>query len=172
MSQQQLEAQYLLAGIYRNEKDLTNEIYTIEEAINTASRIDDKEWLFYLYSYLGDIYIKKYNTLKFIKYQTLANQCIKDIDYRNMSISTKVLAAKNLLYTEQYQSSYDKLKEIESSISKNNTYYNEIKRLQELPYIKCTNGILALKVWKKHLEQKNHQNTCSLATLYRLTAIT
>jgi hypothetical protein len=77
MSQQQLEAQYLLAGIYRNEKDLTNEIYTIEEAINTASRIDDKEWLFYLYSYLGDIYIKKYNTLKFIKYQTLANQCIK-----------------------------------------------------------------------------------------------
>lgn len=136
MSQQQLEAQYLLAGIYRNEKDLTNEIYTIEEAINTASRIDDKEWLFYLYSYLGDIYIKKYNTLKFIKYQTLANQCIKDIDYRNMSISTKVLAAKNLLYTEQYQSSYDKLKEIESSISKNNTYYNEIKRLQGIALYK------------------------------------
>lgn len=43
--QQLLEAQYLLAGIYRNEKNLTNEVYTIEEAINTASRIDDKEWL-------------------------------------------------------------------------------------------------------------------------------
>lgn len=120
--QQLLEAQYLLAGIYRNEKNLTNEVYTIEEAINTASRIDDKEWLFYLYSYMGDMYIKKYNTLKFTKYQTLANQCIKDIDYRDMSISTKVLAAKNLQYTEQYQSSYDKLKEIESGISKNNTY--------------------------------------------------
>ncbi|EJW91121.1 hypothetical protein EVA_20775, partial [gut metagenome] len=37
--QQQLEAQYILAKIYRNEKNLTNEVYTIEEAINTASRI-------------------------------------------------------------------------------------------------------------------------------------
>ncbi|WP_289073927.1 LuxR C-terminal-related transcriptional regulator [uncultured Bacteroides sp.] len=134
--QQLLEAQYLLAGIYRNEKNLTNEVYTIEEAINTASRIDDKEWLFYLYSYMGDMYIKKYNTLKFTKYQTLANQCIKDIDYRDMSISTKVLAAKNLQYTEQYQSSYDKLKEIESGISKNNTYYNVIKRLQGISLYK------------------------------------
>ena len=136
LAQQQLEAQYLLAGIYRNEKDLTNEVHTIEDAINTASQIDDKEWLFYLYSYLGDMYIKKYNTLKFIKYQTLANQCTKDIDYRDMSISTKILAAKNLLYTEQYQSSYDKLKDIESEINKNNTYYNEIKRLQGIALYK------------------------------------
>lgn len=128
--QQQLEAQYLLAEIYRNEKALTDEVYTIEEAINTASRIDDKEWLFYLYSYLGEMYINKYNTLKFIKYQTLANQCIKDMDAQNMSISTKVLAAKNLLYTEQYQRSYDRLKKIESDINKSNIYYNEIKRLQ------------------------------------------
>ena len=62
-----------------------------------------------------------------------------------MSISTKVLAAKNLLYTEQYQSSYDKLKEIESSISKNNTYYNEIKRLQGIALYKMHQWILALK---------------------------
>lgn len=134
--QQQLEAQYLLAEIYKNEKDLTNEIYTIEEAIHTASQFNDKKWLFYLYSYLAEMYINKYNTLKFIKYQTLANQCIKEMDDRNMSIYTKVLAAKNLLYTEQYQSSYDQLKEIESDISKRNTYYNEIKRLQGIALYK------------------------------------
>lgn len=130
LAQQQLEAQYLLAGIYRNEKDLKNEAYTIEEAINTASQIDNKKWLFYLYSYLGEMYINKYNTLKFIKFQTMANQYIKDLNYHNMNIFTKVLAAKNLLYTEQYQNSYEKLKEIESKINKNNTYYNNIKRLQ------------------------------------------
>lgn len=136
MTQQQLEAQYLLAGIYRSEKDLTNEVYTIEEAINAAARIDDKEWLFYLYSYLGDMYMSKYNTLKFIKYQTLANQCIKDIDFQDMSISTKVQVAKNLLYTQQYEDSYNKLKYIEATISKNNTYYNDIKRLMGITLYK------------------------------------
>ena len=134
--QQQLEAQYILAKIYRNEKNLTNEVYTIEEAINTASRINDREWLFYLYSYLGNMYINKYNMLKFIRFQTLANLCIKDVDYKNMSISTKILAAKNMLYTEQYQCSYNKLKEIETYITKNNTFYNEIKRLQGIALYK------------------------------------
>lgn len=169
LAQQQLEAQYLLAGIYRNEKGLTNEVYTIEEAISTASRIDDKEWLFYLYSYLGDMYIKKYNTLKFIKYQTLANQCIKDIDYRDMSISTKVLAAKNLLYTEQYQSSYDELKVIESGINKNNTYYNEIKRLQGISLYKMhqwDSCIESMKEASRTEKSSRHLFTCHSILTY------
>lgn len=41
-----------------------------------------------------------------------------------MSISTQVQVAKKLLYIEQYQDSYDKLKEIESRINKDNIYYN------------------------------------------------
>lgn len=32
--------------------------------------------------------------LKFIKYQTLANQCIEDIAFRDMDISTQVQMAK------------------------------------------------------------------------------
>lgn len=169
LNQQQLEAQYLLAGIYRNEKDLTNEVYTIEEAINTASRIDDKEWLFYLYSYLGDMYIKKYNMLKFIKYQTLANQCLKDIDSLNMSISTKVMTAKNLLYTEQYQHSYDKLKDIESGISKNNTYYSEIKRLQGIVLYKMhqwDSCIESMEEASRTEKSSRHMFTCHSILTY------
>lgn len=127
--QQQLEAQYLLAGIYRNESNLTKEVYTIEDAINTAGLIDDQEWLFFLYSYLGDMYVSKYNTLKFIKYQTLANQCIKDIDFSELSIPTKIQVAKNLLNIGQYKNSYDILMEIASGINKSNVYYNDVKRL-------------------------------------------
>lgn len=55
--QQQLEAQYLLAGVFRAEKDLINEVQIIEESIDLAKNEDDNEWLFYLYSYLGDMYI-------------------------------------------------------------------------------------------------------------------
>lgn len=127
--QQQLEAQYLLAGVYKKEKDLTNEVHVIEEAIDLANHEGDNEWLFYLYSYLGDMYINQFNMFQFVKYLTLANQCIKDVALADMSLSTKIRFAKNLLYTEHYHESYEILKELEYNVGKNNTYYNDIKRL-------------------------------------------
>ena len=129
LAQQQLEAQYLLAGVYRKEKDLSHEVDVIEEAIELANQEGDKEWLFYLYSYLGDMYINQFNMFQFVKYLTLANQCIKDIAPADMSISTKIQLAKNLLYTEHYHDSYEILKDLENDVSRNNTYYNDIKRL-------------------------------------------
>lgn len=127
--QQQLEAQYLLAGVYRKEKDLTNEVHVIEEAIDLANQEGDNEWLFYLYSYLGEMYINQFNMFQFVKYLTFANQCIMDIGITDMSLSTKIQFAKNLLYTEHYHESYKILKELEYNVGKNNTYYNDIKRL-------------------------------------------
>lgn len=129
LAQQQLEAQYLLAGVYRKEKALSHEVDVIEEAIELANQEGDKEWLFYLYSYLGDMYINQFNMFQFVKYLTLANQCIKDIALADMSLSTKIQLAKNLLYTEHYQDSYEILKDLENDVSMNNTYCNDIKRL-------------------------------------------
>lgn len=127
--QQQLEAQYLLAGVYKKEKDMMNEVHVIKEAINLANQEGDNEWLFYLYSYLGDMYFNQFNMFQFIKYLTLANQCIKDTTLADMSLSTKIRFAKNLLYTEHYHESFEILKELEYNVGKNNTYYNDIKRL-------------------------------------------
>lgn len=115
--------------MYRKEKDLTNEVHVIEEAIYLANQEDDKEWLFYLYSYLGDMYINQFNMFQFVKYLTLANQCIKNVPLADMSISTKIQLAKNLLYTGNYNESYEILEELEYNVGKNNTYYNDIKRL-------------------------------------------
>lgn len=97
--QQQLESLLFLAKTYKKEKNLKMEVQAIEKAIDIASQIEDKEWLCCLYGYLGDMYIRKYNMLKFIKYQTLANQCIEDIAFRDMDISTQVQTAKSFLYT-------------------------------------------------------------------------
>lgn len=127
--QQQMEAQYLLAGVYKKEKDITNEVYTIEETIDLAKHENDNEWLFYLYSYLGEMYINQFNMFQSVKYLTLADQCIKDVAFQDMSLSAKIQMARNLLYTEHYYESYEILKEIEHGIGKNNTYYNETKRL-------------------------------------------
>lgn len=73
---------------------------------------------FYLYSYLGEMYIRQFNTLNFIKYQTLANQCIKDVNFQDMSISTQIQVAKSFLYLDQYKVSYEKFNEIENILVK------------------------------------------------------
>lgn len=118
--QQQLESLLFLAKTYKKEKNLKMEVQAIEKAIDIASQIEDKEWLCCLYGYLGDMYIRKYNMLKFIKYQTLANQCIEDIAFRDMDISTQVQMAKSFLYIGNHKKAYELLNLIEISIDKNN----------------------------------------------------
>lgn len=130
LPQQQLEALFLLAQIYGTEKDLDHEVCTIEDAIDIAHQEEDKEWLFHLYSYLGEMYLMRFNSLNFVKYQTLANQCIKDVSFQNMSISTQIQVIKGLLNLEQYQKAYGFLQAIEKNISPNSAYVNEVMRLK------------------------------------------
>ena len=146
LNQQQLEALFLLAGIYRRENDLTNELQTIEQSIGIANREDDKEWLFHLYSYLGDMYLRKYNTMKYVRYQTIANQCIKDIPYEEMSLSTRVQVAKSLLYIDHHEKAYRLLQAIENNISESNIYY---------PQVYCLQGIALYKMeqWSPCIEK-------------------
>lgn len=146
LNQQQLEALFLLAGIYRRENDLTNELQTIEQSIGIANREDDKEWLFHLYSYLGDMYLRKYNTMKYVRYQTIANQCIKDIPYEEMSLSTRVQVAKSLLYIDHHEKAYRLLQAIENNISESNIYS---------PQVYCLQGIALYKMeqWSPCIEK-------------------
>lgn len=83
---------------------------------------------------------------KFIKYQTLANQCIEDIAFHDMNISTQINVAKNFLHIEQYKKSYELLHSIENSIGKNNIHNNEIKRLQGI-------ALFRMKQWKQCIEK-------------------
>lgn len=142
--QQQLESLLFLAKTYKKEKNLKMEVQAIEKAIDIASQIEDKEWLCCLYGYLGDMYIRKYNMLKFIKYQTLANQCIEDIAFRDMDISTQVQMAKSFLYIGNHKKAYELLNLIEISIDKNNIYYNEIKCLQGIALYKTKQWTLCI----------------------------
>ena len=143
--QQQLESLLFLAKTYKKEKNLKMEVQAIEKAIDIASQIEDKEWLCCLYGYLGDMYIRKYNMLKFIKYQTLANQCIEDIAFRDMDISTQVQMAKSFLYIGNHKKAYELLNLIEISIDKNNIYYNEIKCLQGIALYKTKQWALCIE---------------------------
>ena len=145
-AQEQLESLYLLAGIYKKDKNLYNEVKAIEDAITIANQENDEIWLFYLYSYIGEMYIREYNILKVIKYQTIANQYIKDVEFKDMSISTQMQVAKSLLHIGQYEKAYKLLQTLDHSINKDDTYYNENKRLQGIALFK-------LKAWKLSIEK-------------------
>ena len=145
LTQQQLESLFLLSKVYKNEKNLGLEVQTVMKAIDIAKQIEDEEWLCCLYGYLGDMYIRKCNMLKFIKYQTLANQCIKDIAFQDMDISTQVQMAKSLLYVGNYERAFDLLNLIEISIDKNNIYYSEIKCLQGIVLFKTKQWALCIE---------------------------
>lgn len=125
----QLETLLLLARSYQKEQKLDLEIATVEEGIGIALNAQDSDWLFRLYSYLGNKYFSQCNMIKFVKYQTLANQCIKEEDTDKNVISTKIQLAKGYLYINHYQKAYDLLQTLEIRIPKTHVYYNDMKRL-------------------------------------------
>lgn len=156
--QQQLEGLYLLAKIYKKEKDLNSEIATIEKAILLAKQEEDSEWIFYLYSYLGDMHIREHNILKFIKYQTLANQSIKDIDIQKMSVYARIQIAKSRLYIGQYSEASDLLNPMEEIIGKQHMCYSDYKRLQGIISFKQEKWDNCIEQMKESLEKEKIQN--------------
>lgn len=76
--QQELEALFLLAETCKKENNTAEEIAAIEQGMKLAELADDPVWKFHLYNYLSDMYLRKYDMLKFIKNQALANQSIKE----------------------------------------------------------------------------------------------
>ena len=169
LSQQQLEALFLLAHIYKKDKDLDNEIRTIENAIDIADKEKDNEWLFHLYSYLGEMYIQQFNSLKFVKYQTLANLCIKDMEFQDMTVSAQIQVVKNMLNLEQYQEAYDSLLSIESNVSQSSVFVNEIMRLKGIALFRMHKLDACIETMEKVLKNERsskHKFTCHSILTY------
>ena len=169
LAQQQLEALFLLAHIYKNDKELDNEIHTIENAIEIADKEKDNEWLFHLYSYLGEMYIQQFNSLKFVKYQTLANLSIKDMEFQDMTVSAQIQVIKNMLNLEQYQKAYDSLLSIESNVSQNSVFVNEIMRLKGIALFRMHKLDACIETMEKVLKNERsteHKFTCHSILTY------
>lgn len=157
-AQKQLETLNLFAAIYKNEGDLANEVKTIKDALVIAHEIQDKTRLFQFYSYLSDMYIRKFDLLKFIKYQAIANQYLQDINIKESNVHTKLLIAKSLLYSEQYNKAVDLLYPISQSISQNHAYYNNCKRLLGISYFKLRQWEPCINIILEVLNQDNSTN--------------
>lgn len=153
--QKQLETLNLFAAIYKNERDLPNEVKAIKDALVIAHKAQDKTRLFQFYCYLSDMYIRKFDLLKFIKYQVMANQYLQGIDIKESSVHTKLLIAKSFLYSEQYNKAADLLYTISQSIPQNHVYYNNCKRLLGISYFKLQQWEPCINIILEMLEQDN-----------------
>lgn len=78
-AQQQLETLYLLADIHRRNNDLRGELDIIQRSIDLAEAVNDPVWLFYLYSYLGDMYRREGDLVRFARYQETAKGYIASV---------------------------------------------------------------------------------------------
>lgn len=169
MFQRELEAMYILSEIYKKEDDINSAITIIEDAIQKANRINDETWIFHLYFYLSRMYINQYNIRKFVKYQTLANQCIKDIESQDLSLLTQIIIIKNLLFLNKIQIGYEKLIELEKNISKNNAFYKEIKMLQGISLYKMQKLNSSIGIMEELLTKESsnrHRFVCHSILFY------
>lgn len=104
------------------------------------------------------MYIRKFDLLKFIKYQAIANQYLQDINIKESNVHTKLLIAKSLLYSEQYNKAVDLLYPISQSISQNHAYYNNCKRLLGISYFKLRQWEPCINIILEVLNQDNSTN--------------
>lgn len=76
----------------RRKNNTAEEIAAIEQGMKLAELADDPVWKFHLYNYLSDMYLRKYDMLKFIKNQALANQSIKEMNTDELDPAGKKLS--------------------------------------------------------------------------------
>ncbi len=164
--QQQLEALYLLAGIYAREKDTRREVEIIEQAMSLAQQIEDSVWMFHLYSYLSDMYFRQFDMLKFIKYQALAKQSIKEVRIDELDIHTLTLLGKSYLYTDQPELAEQFLSRLAERVEKQHICYSDVHRLLGVAYFKQRKWLQAVEGFERSLTEE--RDSSNLFTCYSM----
>lgn len=162
--QQELEALFLLAETCKKENNTAEEIAAIEQGMKLAELADDPVWKFHLYNYLSDMYLRKYDMLKFIKNQALANQSIKEINTNELDPFTLTLLGKSYLYTDQLAKAETLLTRLKTSVSQQHICYTDICRLLGITYFKqkrWENAATELKTALASEKDSSHCFTCS-----------
>ena len=162
--QQELEALFLLAETCKKENNTAEEIAAIEQGMKLAELADDPVWKFHLYNYLSDMYLRKYDMLKFIKNQALANQSIKEMNTDELDPFTLTLLGKSYLYTDQLAKAETLLTRLKTSVSQQHICYTDICRLLGITYFKqkrWENAATELKAALASEKDSSHCFTCS-----------
>lgn len=167
--QKQLETLYLLAGIYQKERNTEKELASIERAMRLAQEVGDPVWLFHLYSYLSDMYFRKYDMLRFVEYQVRARQIIQDLNQNDLDVHTLVLVGRSYLHTGQAEKAEQLLSDLKMKVGRHHIDYNDILRLLGVARYKLKNFENAVPELEASLEGET--DTLNLFTAYSALAL-
>lgn len=119
----QLESLFFLAKVYRHEERNEDEISTINKALDIAKNNDDNKWIFYLYSYLSEIYLNNVDLIRYAEFQGKAKDFYKNEDLKQTDIYTRLAIGKTLFYNKKYDKAIEVFKNISQIIGEKHAYY-------------------------------------------------
>lgn len=119
-----LESLYLMAV---TTPDRNKQIAYIEKALKIATEEDDKEWLFYIYYHLGEVYLQNYDFLEFVRCKAQANRYVEELDFNNLSLRSKILVGKNYLHNNNLDKALTIFENLD--VKETNRLYADVKRL-------------------------------------------
>lgn len=152
----QLESLLFLARAYHNNNDAEKEISTVNKALDIAKKHKDNKWIFYLYTYLSEIYLKNVDLIRFAESQSMAKTYYKEEELKQTDIYTKLAIGKTYIYNHKYDKAIDVFRNISHTIGDRHAYYGYNQFLYGLAYFKNND-------WKsciRHIEialQKLHR---------------
>lgn len=132
----QLESLLFLAQAYHHKNEMEHEIYVINKALTLAKNNDNSRWIFYLYNYLGDIYLNNVDLLKYAEYSNLAKEFYTNADVKGFDVYTKLLMGKAYIYNSKFNEAIDIFKDISQKIGEDHAYYAYNHYLLGVSYFK------------------------------------
>lgn len=118
-----LEGLLFLARTYHNSKDSALEVSTVDKALDFARKHNNKKWIFYLYTYLSELYLKNVDLIRFAEYQSMAKPYYKNLVLKETDIYTKQAIGKSYIYNRRYDDAAAIFSEVSQAIGEKHAYY-------------------------------------------------
>lgn len=131
-----LETLCLMSHMYESREEADKQIACIQEAISLSRDAADDEWLFFLYDNLSYMYLRRYDLVKYYKYQQAAHDCLHMRDARSFNLPAQIQIGKNYLYLDKPREAVRLLESVEKALAPTHIGYADCQRYLGMAYLK------------------------------------
>lgn len=165
--EKKLESLLLLAKVYQQEKEPDKAMFIINKALDIAKNKKDSRWVFYLYTYLGEIYFYNVDLLRYAEYMHLAKEFYDEGNAENFSIYTQIQIGKIHIFNSKYDKAVQLLTNITHTIGTGHAFYSNSHYLLGIAYFKLKDWNACIQHIKEALPglQKNRSLFLSYSML-------
>lgn len=138
--EKKLESLLFLAKVYQQEKEPDKAMFVINKALDIAKDKRNSRWIFYLYTYLGEVYFYNVDLLRYAEYMNLAKEFYDDEgNAEKYSIYTQIQIGKFLIFNGKYDKAIQLLTNITNTIGTSHAFYSNSHYLLGIALFKLKN---------------------------------